>query len=462
MAIQNSNAVTRRSFLNDPDVDQFIGWLSNSWENIIVDFAIKSSKQVPGGLNKRVIGFDSVIASYIWTAEWQNVGAAVRSSCWKSTVASLQQLQKMLQAGINSGCDVAAWAACDAIFKWGGERNPKHGARPFLLAKMPRRELAPYLGTVQSTVKLASANLGNLVPVEKMNSMLTKVYALASLDGLPIYDTRVAGAIACLVEIHRHNQGLNWTSVPANLAFPALPDGGNRRHVGALRPVALAPSPKSLGYTLKHTELWVSAAIRLGWIIEAVLLRSPTLLEAQPGSRMHAFEACLFMIGYDVSCLKPNLSSQVPVSSNFSASLGPTPTAVPGAGTFGRQKIAEVWAGIQPGKGIFTPSGGSIFDIDQITNGSVTIRTGKSSLLIFRTSFEEAIDYLNDHGHSVGTKCRIESSSDPVKAGPLCLASRANSSVGYGPRVITYILPILEQLGVVGIGSAKPNTTWLI
>jgi hypothetical protein len=45
----------------------------------------------------------------------------------------------------------------------------------------------------------------------------------------------------------------------------------------------------------------------LGWIITEVLKRNPALLSNQEHSRNHAFEAALFMIGYDVRSLSANL-----------------------------------------------------------------------------------------------------------------------------------------------------------
>lgn len=301
----------RAVFYRDPEVDKFIDWLCGFSETLVVDFSIKSSKRVPGGVNASVVGLDGVISEYKWVAQWTSTGGAIASSCWNSTVSSLSQLGGTLRTALNAPSDAAAFDACCSIFEWGGERNKKVGARPFLESKISvQNGLCDYLNQVHGAVGLAYADVSSLSVVQEMNSMLTKVHALAAVDGLPIYDSRVAAAIACLVEIYRHNTGLAWAEVPEFLSFPAIPEDAkhDRRHVGALREdKSLIPKPGFIRYQDRQRAIrWMSASIRLGWLIEAVLSRRPNILKQQV-SRMHAFEACLFMMGYDVRCLQRNL-----------------------------------------------------------------------------------------------------------------------------------------------------------
>lgn len=311
MTVPVANLITKSDFHRDADVEKFIDWLSNVVESLVVDFSIKNSRRVPGGVNASVVGLDSVIGQYKWAAQWNDSGRIVTSLCWNSTVSSLSRLGGNLRRALNASSDSATFDACCSIFEWGGERNKKVGARPFLEDKVGAPNgLCSYLDQVRKAAELGCANILNLKVVEEMNSMLTKVHAMASVDGLPIYDSRVAAAIACLVEIYRHNSGLNWATIPVCLAFPAIPEDQkkNRRHVGALRSGgAVIPTPGVIRYQdPQRASRWMSASIRLGWIVEEVLSRKPNILNGQV-SRMHAFEACLFMIGYDVKCLRRNL-----------------------------------------------------------------------------------------------------------------------------------------------------------
>lgn len=302
--------ITRSDFFHDGEVENFIDWLSGFAGSLVVDFSIKSSRRVPGGVSASVAGLDSVIGQYKWAAQWTDSGIAVTSLCWNSTVNSLSLLGGKLRGALNGLSDIAAFEACCSIFEWGGERDKKVGARPFLKDKVSAGNgLCNYLEQVRKAANLGCANILNLKAVEEMNSMLTKVHALASVDGLPIYDSRVAAAIGCLVEIYRHNSSLNWAEIPSFLAFPAIPEDPkkNRRHVGALRSTEeVIPTPGFIRQESQRAARWMSASIRLGWIIEEVLSRKPNILKGQV-SRMHAFEACLFMMGYDVKCLQRNL-----------------------------------------------------------------------------------------------------------------------------------------------------------
>jgi hypothetical protein len=300
--------MNREHFLNDGEVGAFVTWFAENAANLCVNLDIRSSKHIPGGIKSTAHGLDGVINSYYWRACWfrQN-GQPVGSGCWASTVASLGLLRQMLKSALNDKSDKDTMQACCAIFAWGGERNTRVGARPFLEGKKERSELAHYLTCTRNAFSLGNANLDNLGAIECVNSMLTKVYAFAADDGLPIYDSRVAAAIACLVELFRASTDRSWNQIPPLLSFPAV--GGTDRRRRVLRLDAKALDPGMLSYVKNDTaRLWASAKVRLGWIMKAVLDKPQKLLEAQ-NSRMHAFEASLFMIGYDVQCLSGNLDS---------------------------------------------------------------------------------------------------------------------------------------------------------
>ncbi len=156
---------------------------------------------------------------------------------------------------------------------------------------------------MQKCIALETTDLTKLVTVEMMNSMLTKVYSLQAKDGLPIYDSRVAAAIACLVELYRQQKQLSWKCVPSELVFPVL-DQRSIRTVKGLTENLIVGSHTRMDR--KNTQQWVSASIKLGWIMQAVLDKASNLFADQK-SRLHAFEASLFMMGYDVGSLKSNL-----------------------------------------------------------------------------------------------------------------------------------------------------------
>ncbi|WP_166363097.1 hypothetical protein [Pseudomonas akapageensis] len=108
-----------------------------------------------------------------------------------------------------------------------------------------------------------------------------------------------------------------------------------------------------------------------------------------------------------------------------------------------------------------TPSQRFSFAVESVTPERVKVQAGQTGLVILKVAFEAALEYLHANDHHAGNPCVIESDNDHEEAGPLCKASRQLPSGRYGQRNITYVLPILEQLGVVGISPKRPTSVWL-
>lgn len=300
--------VNRTEFLKSPDVAEFIQWLTANVNTLIIDLDIKKSRFVPGGVHEKLVGMNNVLPHYIWRSE------ATPKGNWQETRMYLGELAGTLQLALGrDGGDDAAMAACRRILSWGGDRNPKVGASPFLNELHTNKELSAYLRSARSAFNLDSAITDAAQPpATRMNSMLTKVHALASDDGLPIYDSRVAAAIAALVELWRRDNGLQGEDLPKELCFPATLAS---RTVHDLRSDAKAPGVMSYApaKTDETARKWSSAKIRLAWVLAQVLKTADTLFVAETSEkaadRMHAFEAALFIIGYDVKCLTRNCAS---------------------------------------------------------------------------------------------------------------------------------------------------------
>lgn len=291
--------MNKTDFLRDPSVGDFVSWLARTLPTLPVDLKLKRSRFVPATVNRKIVGLDAVLSSYVW----QSVG--MPNGDWSETRHRLLTLANALKAAVGANDDVAALNACREILAWGGNRDWAKGAFPFLQARANAGSLCRYLRDTRQAFALATADTDRLCPpVELLNSMLTKVHALCSSDGLPIYDSRVAAAIASLVEMSRNQAGKAGTPLPAALAFPATTQTRTVRHAF---PDAVAPGVMLYGASATCPQ-WASAKVRLGWLIQAVLEQCPGMFSACSatptlGDRMHAFEASLFMIGYDVACL---------------------------------------------------------------------------------------------------------------------------------------------------------------
>ncbi|WP_168232074.1 hypothetical protein [Pseudomonas veronii] len=125
------------------------------------------------------------------------------------------------------------------------------------------------------------------------------------------------------------------------------------------------------------------------------------------------------------------------------------------------QTVLSGWAMLGDLGTLQTPSRRSEFIIDSVTLDRVKVAVGDTTLVIPKGAFEAVLEYLHLNDHHAGNPCAIKSDNDPEKSGPLCKVSRKLPTGTYGPRNITYVLPILERLGVVEISPKLPTAVWL-
>lgn len=291
--------MNKQAFLANQDVENFLVWLARELPRLRIRLDIKRSRFVPSGVKVDVTGLESVLAHYTWKSHGMATGDR------EETRARLAALAHALRDAVRRDSNPDALDACRDILQWGGNRNWNTGAYPFLSARAAAGVLCQYLKDTGAAFALDTADVDALVPpVGLLNSMLTKVHALYAADGLPIYDSRVAAAIASLVEMWRVATGQSGDPLPAPLTFPASTAS---RTVRGLFPHAHSPGVMAYGAP-ETTGQWASAKVRMGWIMESILGRLPELFaECRPApslaDRMHAFEALLFMVGYDVRCI---------------------------------------------------------------------------------------------------------------------------------------------------------------
>lgn len=110
-----------------------------------------------------------------------------------------------------------------------------------------------------------------------------------------------------------------------------------------------------------------------------------------------------------------------------------------------------------------TPSDGSSFTVADVRPDKIVITLGsEKSLSVDREFFEGALRYLLAHGHHDKAPCEIRSNKNYDEAGPLCRAARRE---GNGQMNITYVLPILKEMGLVDTrprNSDSVSLAWYI
>ncbi|MCP2085911.1 UNVERIFIED_ORG: hypothetical protein J2Y81_001928 [Paraburkholderia sediminicola] len=312
--------MNRNAFLAQSGVKAFVAWLAERLPKLPVRLRFADSWFVPGGIDTRVDGIEAVHAHYHWGAIWfdPRTGKPVESGDWASTRTSLERLSAWLRESVASGDELAAGAAAREVLRWGGVRS----AIPFIESKVRQnawcaylRELAP-LFALDGDQTLDGLHARNVL---RFDSGLTKIHALLDTTGSPIYDSRVGAALAMLHEMFRCDARSNGIQHDA-LGFPSGPARGRQiRNPGDL---GFTASPQF--YTPQvHREDWARWQLRAGWIIRVVLERT-TLFASEPASdsashiaaRCHAFEAALFMIGYDLRSLADDCGVPVQPEAN--------------------------------------------------------------------------------------------------------------------------------------------------
>ena len=295
--------MNKTDFLQHEDVSQFIAWLIERLPRIEFRLAFSRSRFVPDGLVDNVTGIEQVLQRYVWRTSWKDNGEIIRSDDWGTTRRSLQGLRDKLHAAADAGDDNAMLAACLSVLEWGGVS----GARPFLRRKAAKGQLVKYLCDVRAALELdRNRDIGNIDHriIERYDAGLTKIHALFDTTGLPIYDSRVGAAIAMLYAMYRAEAGANVPRATGVLTFPS----GGARGVQIRDPKALdgrfPPAPQFYTAGVTHV-FWAQSQVKLGWIIQEVLMRTGWFLQdgGDLPARCHAFEAALFMVGYDLRCL---------------------------------------------------------------------------------------------------------------------------------------------------------------
>lgn len=126
--------------------------------------------------------------------------------------------------------------------------------------------------------------------------------------------------------------------------------------------------------------------------------------------------------------------------------------------------IDEAWHHIEQDMTLNTPDERSnvTFTIIEVNANGVVILTesAQTEIPINRASFIEAIRYLQANAHDESNPCEITARKEDHAAGPFCRAIRIPN--GRRTMISSYLVPILEHIGVVGMGRAQPNTVWII
>ena len=261
----------RAEYLADDKVARFVEWsrhlvrgvwrLEHSWKGKGPEFRCSSLYEA--------------YQSY----RWPN---SVNGDRFTDTVRKFDRFRQQFESvGIISDKDDQARfiAIAKAVAGWGGIHSLKFDDWEL----MTPSHLQAHIDDVKSKLYPACADTYNLRRI-RMTSGFSKIYA-ALIPGFPIYDSRVACALACLVRLYCGEANLSTTPSLLELGMPDYQ--GNRG--GRCKP----------SIRRDQNEKYAVANLQFAWLMQGLVAEPGEFADVPEHLRMHALQSALFMLGYE-------------------------------------------------------------------------------------------------------------------------------------------------------------------
>lgn len=287
--------MTKADYLNSNDVQDFISWLvaDLTSEKFKHSYILRQSKR-----NWSCDSLYDAYKKYEWGFSAVEELGIEAGSTFEENSRALARLQQKLRASLVQKDNVATCNASIAIVKWGGVANGN-----MIWLKKNLEGLSEYLNQVRD--RFNQQDISHLPKDLRFNAGMTKIYSLAC-DELIIYDSRVAAALGWLVATFCEET--ERSVVPDNLNFPWAPA---KEGADAVNPKNRCPNINNLKFQrLYSSQRPLQHAIwngRASWLLAEVLdaaqknQKNPFADDGLSSSeQLRAFEAALFMIGYDL------------------------------------------------------------------------------------------------------------------------------------------------------------------
>lgn len=149
---------------------------------------------------------------------------------------------------------------------------------------MKPSDLAELIRGIKRKLDPAGADTDDLRGFKYMGSGYSKIYS-ALIPGLPIYDSRVACALACLVNLYRRDTGRSQVPPLLNLGIPQ----------GRGNPGGRCSSPPI--YASQESK-YAKANLQFAWLMQGMVAEPGDFAPVPAGQRVDALQSALFMLGY--------------------------------------------------------------------------------------------------------------------------------------------------------------------
>ncbi len=260
--------MNRNEYLGNADVADFIEWARHLVRG---DWWLKHAWKAKRGPSFQCGTLFGAFKSYEWNGE--------RFDDTMSKFAEFRKKFDTIGKIVDEDSRDSFVANVRNIVKWG-----RIGRLPRLekeWAQMEPARLQEHIEEVKRKLNPASGDTSDLRGFRYMGSAFNKIYS-ALVPGLPIYDSRVACALACLVRLYYKDN--RSTSVPSLLNL-GIPRG---------RVFSRCKSPK-----IYSDSKYAAYTLKAAWLLHGMVQYSAGAFDEVPKQqRIHALQSAMFMLGY--------------------------------------------------------------------------------------------------------------------------------------------------------------------
>ncbi len=285
--------MNKTEFLNSSSIQDFVEWISLELD-APGSFEHKYVMRRPKGRVWICNSIFSAFENYNWpfTCRHPLSNSPIKGNTFEESKTLLDELAEGLHDSIYQDNIELCQKYCFAVLEWGG-----------VLPKNRNKVL-----NIGSNISMYLRNTGNRLNPDTfdtedynediiMNAGFTKIYSLL-IDNFVIYDGRVGAALGLLVRKFCDEKGL--LNIPAELLFAY---GNARGKYDATVQNRRNPSNKKYRFPVLGNVYWkhTDNNLRANWLLKEIIDKTDSGFKGlNPSFQLRAFEAALFMIGYDV------------------------------------------------------------------------------------------------------------------------------------------------------------------
>lgn len=148
--------------------------------------------------------------------------------------------------------------------------------------RMKPEDLQSHIAKTKRKLDPIRSDTDQLRGFKYMRSGFSKIYS-ALIPGLPIYDSRVACALACLVRLYCQRKDLS--SVPSLLDL-GIPSGRGNEGDRCKKPV------------LQYSATYAKNNLKFAWLMQGLVADPGDFRDVPEHLRVDALQSALFMLGY--------------------------------------------------------------------------------------------------------------------------------------------------------------------